>query len=142
MPTPDRFDRLKQALAGRYAVLRELGGGGMAIVYVAEDLKHHRKVAVKVLRPELAAALGHDRFTREIEIAAQLQHPHILPLLDSGEADGFLYYVMPYVEGDSLRDVHRGHASAAQLAQHGVSPGEGLLQTVEALPHRHHWPVT
>jgi eukaryotic-like serine/threonine-protein kinase len=96
MPTPDRFDRLKQALAGRYTVLRELGGGGMAMVYVAEDLKHHRKVAVKVLRPELAAALGPDRFTREIEIAAQVQHPHVLPLLDSSEADGFLYYVMPY----------------------------------------------
>src|SRR5881409_806610 len=76
----------------------------MATVYLADDLKHDRKVAVKVLRPELAAALGADRFTREIHIAARLQHPHILPLLDSGEAEGFLYYVMPYVDGESLRD--------------------------------------
>ena len=96
--------RLQAALADRYRIDRELGQGGMATVYLAEDLKHHRKVAVKVLRPELAAALGPERFLREIEIAARLQHPHILPLLDSGEADGFLYYVMPYVEGESLRD--------------------------------------
>ena len=92
------------ALADRYAIERELGSGGMAIVYLAEDLKHHRKVAVKVLRPELTAALGAERFLREIEIAARLQHPHILPLHDSGAAQGLLYYVMPYVEGDSLRD--------------------------------------
>jgi Tol biopolymer transport system component len=132
MPTPDRFDRLKQALAGRYAVLRELGGGGMAIVYVAEDLKHHRKVAVKVLRPELAAALGHDRFTREIEIAAQLQHPHILPLLDSGEADGFLYYVMPYVDGDSLRDrlVRQGELPVPEAVKL-------LCEIVDALAYAH-----
>ena len=101
---PDSFDRLKTALADRYAIEHELGAGGMATVYLAEDLKHHRKVAVKVLRPELAAALGPDRFLREIEIAAGLQHPHILPLHDSGESGGFLYYVMPYVEGESLRD--------------------------------------
>ncbi len=100
----DLFDRLKTALAGRYAIECELGAGGMATVYLAEDLKHHRKVAVKVLRPELAATLGPERFVREIEIAAKLSHPHILPLFDSGEADGFLYYVMPYVEGESLRD--------------------------------------
>ena len=99
----DQLDRLKSALADRYAIEHELGSGGMATVYLAEDLKHHRKVAVKVLRPELAAALGPERFLREIEIAAQLHHPHILPLYDSGEADGFLYYVMPYVEGESLR---------------------------------------
>ncbi len=98
------IDRLSTALADRYTVVRELGQGGMATVYLAEDLKHHRKVAVKVLRPELAAALGAERFMREIEVAAQLQHPHILPLLDSGQADGFLYYVMPYVDGESLRD--------------------------------------
>jgi tetratricopeptide (TPR) repeat protein/tRNA A-37 threonylcarbamoyl transferase component Bud32 len=91
-------------LASRYAIEREVGAGGMATVYLAADLKHDRKVAVKVLRPELAASLGPDRFLREIKIAAQLQHPHILPLLDSGEADGFLYYVMPYIEGVSLRD--------------------------------------
>ncbi len=100
----DLLERLKAALAGRYAIEREIGSGGMATVYLAEDLKHHRQVALKVLRPELAAALGPERFLREIEIAAQLHHPHILPLYDSGEAHGFLYYVMPYVEGESLRD--------------------------------------
>ncbi len=99
----DALERLRKPLAGRYTVERELGRGGMAIVYLAEDLKHHRKVAVKVLRPELAAALGTERFLREIEIAAQLTHPHILPLHDSGQADEFLYYVMPYIEGESLR---------------------------------------
>ncbi len=97
----DLLDRLKTALADRYAIEHELGAGGMATVYLAEDLKHHRKVAVKVLRPELAAAIGPERFLREIEIAANLTHPHILPLHDSGEANGFLYYVMPYVEGES-----------------------------------------
>ncbi len=100
----DVFERLKIALADRYAIQRELGAGGMATVYLAEDVKHHRKVAVKVMRPELAAVLGAERFLREIEIAANLTHPHILPLHDSGEAAGFLYYVMPYVEGESLRD--------------------------------------
>ena len=100
----DTIDRLKTALSDRYAIERELGAGGMATVYLAEDLKLHRKVALKVLRPELAAALGPERFLREIEIAAKLHHPHILALHDSGEADGFLYYVMPYVEGESLRD--------------------------------------
>ncbi|MCH7716334.1 MAG: protein kinase [Gemmatimonadetes bacterium] len=100
----DTLDRLKTALADRYAIERELGAGGMATVYLAEDLKHHRKVAVKVLRPELAAAIGAERFLREIEVAAQLNHPHILALYDSGEADGYLYYVMPVVEGESLRD--------------------------------------
>ena len=102
--TEDVFTRLKSALADRYSIDRELGAGGMATVYLAEDLKHHRKVAVKVLRPELAASLGVERFVREIEIAANLTHPHILPLHDSGEADGFLYYVMPYIEGESLRE--------------------------------------
>ena len=98
------LDRLKAALADRYTIERELGSGGMATVYLAEDLKHHRQVAVKVLRPDLAAALGAERFLREIEIAAKLTHPHILPLHDSGETAGFLFYVMPYVEGESLRD--------------------------------------
>ncbi|MEO8202186.1 MAG: protein kinase [Gemmatimonadota bacterium] len=96
--------RLAAALADRYRIERELGAGGMATVYLAEDLKHDRKVAVKVLRPHLASTVGPDRFLREIRIAAQLQHPNILPLLDSGEAAGFLFYVMPYVEGQSLRD--------------------------------------
>jgi serine/threonine-protein kinase len=95
---------LAVALATRYRVERELGQGGMATVYLAEDRKHRRQVALKVLRPELAAALGPERFLREIETTANLRHPHILPLYDSGEADGFLYYVMPYVEGESLRD--------------------------------------
>jgi len=96
--------RLQAALVARYALDRELGHGGMATVYLAQDLKHGRPVAIKVLRPELAAALGAERFLREIEIAARLTHPHILPLHDSGEANGFLYYVMPYLEGESLRD--------------------------------------
>jgi len=100
----DAFDRLKAALADQYEIEREIGSGGMANVYLAEDVKHHRQVAVKVLRPDLAAALGPERFLREIEIAANLTHPHILPLHDSGEADGFLYYVMPFIEGETLRD--------------------------------------
>ncbi|MCH7684421.1 MAG: protein kinase [Gemmatimonadetes bacterium] len=100
----DVLDRLKTALADRYAIQEELGAGGMATVYLAEDLKHHRKVAVKVLRPELAAVLGAERFLKEIEVTANLQHPHILPLFDSGEADSFLYYVMPHIQGESLRD--------------------------------------
>ena len=97
-------ERLASALSDRYRIETELGAGGMATVYLAEDLKHHRKVAVKVLRPELAAILGAERFLKEIEVTANLQHPHILPLFDSGEADSFLYYVMPLVEGESLRD--------------------------------------
>ncbi len=100
----DQLSRLTAALAGKYRIERELGAGGMATVYLAEDLKHHRMVAVKVLRPDLAATLGPERFVREIEVAAQLHHPHILPLYDSGEADGFLFYVMPYEAGQSLRE--------------------------------------
>ena len=100
----DQVDRLRAALADRYTLDREIGRGGMAFVYRAHDLQHDRDVAIKVLRPELAAALGTERFLREIHIAARLQHPHILPLYDSGVADGLLYYVMPYVEGESLRD--------------------------------------
>ncbi len=98
------LERLRTALAERYRVERELGHGGMATVYLAEDLKHHRTVAIKVLDPELGAAIGPERFLREIEIAARLQHPNILALHDSGSADGLLYFVMPYVEGESLRD--------------------------------------
>ncbi len=97
------LDRLTTALADSYTIKREIGAGGMASVYLAEDLKHRRDVAVKVLRPELSASLGVDRFMREIEISAKLTHPHILMLIDSGEADGFLYYVMPFVDGESLR---------------------------------------
>ncbi len=100
----DRLDDLKAALQGRYEIERELGHGGMATVYLANDIRHHRQVAVKVLRPDLAAALGPERFLREIRIAANLTHPHILPLHDSGEAEGFLYYVMPYIKGQTLRD--------------------------------------
>jgi TolB-like protein/tRNA A-37 threonylcarbamoyl transferase component Bud32 len=96
--------RLTAALAGRYAVQKEVGRGGMAAVYLAEDQKHRRRVAIKVLNPDLAAVLGAERFLREIELAAGLTHPHILPVYDSGNADGFLFYVMPYVEGESLRD--------------------------------------
>jgi serine/threonine-protein kinase len=126
------LDAVRAALADRYAVARELGQGGMATVYLAEDLKHHRKVAVKVLRPELAAALGAERFTREIEIGAQLQHPHVLPLLDSGEAGGVLYYVMPYVDGESLRE---------RLVRVGELPVHEavklLCEIVDALSHAH-----
>ena len=99
--------RLRAALAGRYEIERELGSGGMATVFKARDLRHGRSVAIKVLRPDLAAAVGGERFLREIGIAAQLQHPHILTLIDSGEADDLLYYVMPFVEGESLRSVLR-----------------------------------
>ena len=114
----DTPSRLNAALADRYRIERELGRGGMATVYLAEDRKHHRSVAVKVLHPYLAANLGADRFLREIEIAARLNHPHILTLIDSGESDGFLYYVMPYVEGESMRQ---------RLAR------QGRLPLVEAL---------
>ena len=98
------LERLRAALADRYALERELGHGGMATVYLARDLRHGRAVAIKVLRPEIAAALGPERFLREIEVAARLTHPHILALHDSGQAGGSLYYVMPYIEGESLRD--------------------------------------
>lgn len=100
----DVLQRLTAALADRYEIEREAGQGGTAVVYLARDLKHGRKVAIKVLRSELAASLGSDRFLKEIQITAQLQHPHILPLHDSGAADGILYYVMPYVDGESLRE--------------------------------------
>src|SRR2546429_2837858 len=126
------FDRVAAALADRYRLIRELGSGGMATVYLAEDMRHRRQVAVKVLRPELAATLGADRFTQEIDAVAQFQHPHILPLLDSGEASGFLYYVMPYVEGEPLRD---------RLARHGELPIHDavkiLVEVVDALAYAH-----
>ena len=129
---PADFARLKDALATRYGLIRELGSGGMATVYLAEDLRHHRNVAVKVLRPELAASLGSERFFREIETAARLQHPHILPLLDSGEADGYYYYVMPYVQGESLRE---------RIDKHGELPIPEALrilrEVVDALAEAH-----
>ena len=121
----DVLDRLKAALVDRYAMERELGRGGMATVYLAEDLKHKRKVAVKVLHPELTAVVGPERFVGEIRILAKLSHPHILPLHDSGQADSFLYYVMPYVEGESLRGrlsrethlpIHEAVSIARQMA--------------------------
>jgi eukaryotic-like serine/threonine-protein kinase len=99
----DHSDRLATALRDRYRVERELGAGGMATVYLAFDHKHDRKVALKVLKPELAAVLGAERFVVEIKTTAALQHPHILPLFDSGTADGFLYYVMPFIAGETLR---------------------------------------
>lgn len=97
-------DALISALAGRYTFEREIGEGGMAMVYLATDLKHNRQVAIKVLKEDLAAVVGEERFLAEIETTAGLQHPHILPLFDSGGADGFLFYAMPYVEGETLRD--------------------------------------
>jgi len=128
MATQLPLDKLRAALSGSYTIDRELGRGGMATVYLAQDGKHERLVALKVLHPDLAASLGPDRFLREIKLAARLNHPHILPLHDSGEADGFLFYVMPYVEGESLRErldrehrlnvdeaVHHGRAIASAL---------------------------
>ncbi|HXI21795.1 MAG TPA: serine/threonine-protein kinase, partial [Gemmatimonadales bacterium] len=126
------LERLAAALADRYQIQRELGQGGMATVYLAEDLKHRRPVAIKVLRPELAATLGPTRFMQEIEIAARLQHPHILPVHDSGESGGFLFYVMPYVEGESLRE---------RLASRGELPIHDavrlLIEVTDALAYAH-----
>ena len=115
----DQLARLQAALTGRYTIEHELGRGGMATVYLAQDLKHGRPIALKVLRPDLAAALGPGRFLREIEIAARLTHPNILPLHDSGEAGGLLYYVMPYVDGESLR---------SRLAREGPLPLDQALE--------------
>ncbi len=103
IPETHLTDRLSAAVADRYRIERELGSGGMATVYLAQDLKHDRKVALKVLKPELAAVLGAERFVVEIKTTAALQHPQILPLFDSGTADGFLYYVMPFIDGETLR---------------------------------------
>jgi Tol biopolymer transport system component len=124
--------KLVDALRDRYVLERELGQGGMATVYLAHDVRHRRPVAVKVLRPELAATLGADRFLLEIETAARFQHPHILPLLDSGEASGFLYYVMPYIDGESLR---------ARLTREGELPVHEtvklLIEVTDALAYAH-----
>src|SRR5881396_3673854 len=103
-PVRDAVAVVTAALGDRYAIDRELGRGGMATVYVAQDRRHAREVAIKVLRPDVAAAIGAERFLREIAIAARLTHPHVLPLIDSGQADGSLYYVMPYVRGETLRE--------------------------------------
>ena len=103
-PDSDPVERLRASLADRYEILDQVGQGGMATVYLARDIKHERNVALKVLRPELSASLGAERFLREIRVAANLQHPNILALYDSGDADGALYFVMPFVEGESLRD--------------------------------------
>jgi serine/threonine-protein kinase len=124
--------RLSAALAGHYRLERPLGAGGMATVYLAHDLKHDRKVALKVLKPELAAVLGADRFVVEIRTTASLQHPHILPLFDSGTADGFLYYVMPYIEGETIRD------RLNRETQFGVDDAIRLAREVaEALDYAH-----
>ena len=122
----DQLQRLGVVVADRYVVERELGGGGMAMVYLARDLKHERHVALKVLRPELAAAIGSERFLQEIQILARLSHPHVLPFYDSGEADGLLYYVMAYIEGPSLRarmmqDGQLAVDEATQIARHVAS---------------------
>ena len=115
----DLREQLQDGLADRYRLERELGRGGMATVFLAHDLRHDRPVALKVLHPELAATLGPERFQREIRTTARLQHPHILPVLDSGEAAGQLWYTMPYVEGESLRD---------RLRREGQLPLDDALQ--------------
>jgi serine/threonine protein kinase/Flp pilus assembly protein TadD len=117
-------EQLESALAARYRLERELGRGGMATVYLAQDLRHDRRVALKVLHPELSSALGPDRFLREIKLAARLNHPHIVPLFDSGEAGGYLFYVMPLVEGESLRD---------RLLRDGQIPTDEALQIVRGI---------
>ena len=120
----DTTARLNAVLEGRYRIERELGAGGMAMVYLADDLKHERKVALKVLKPELAAVVGAERFLAEIKTTAGLQHPHILPLHDSGEADGFLFYVMPYVDGETLRE---------RIDREGQLPVEEALRIATAV---------
>jgi TolB-like protein len=120
-PEPEQsiLERLRAALAGRYRIERQLGQGGMATVFLAHDLRHERDVAIKVLHPELAASMGAERFEREIKLAAKLHHPHILALFDSGEADSLFYYVMPFVQGESLRD---------RIAREQMLPVDDALQ--------------
>ena len=124
----DKLARLKTALDEKYKIESEIGRGGAAVVYLAFDQKHRRRVAVKVLRPEVANALGPERFLREIEIAAQLTHPHILPLYDSGEAESFLFYVMPYIEGDTLEDrmVKEGRLTVSESLRIAVQVSDAL----------------
>ena len=130
----DALTRLTTALTDRYAIERELGAGGMATVYLAHDVRHDRPVALKVLRPELAAILGGERFLKEIRLTANLQHPHILGLHDSGEADGLVYYVMPYVEGESLRQrLEREHQLPVEDAIRIATEVAGALDYA----HRH-----
>ena len=125
-------DRLSAALSGRYRIERELGAGGMATVYLAEDLKHDRKVAIKVLKPELAAVLGAERFVVEIKTTAAMSHPHILPLFDSGTADGFLFYVMPYIQGETIRE------KLNRETQFGVDEAVRIArETADALDYAH-----
>jgi serine/threonine protein kinase/Tfp pilus assembly protein PilF len=128
-------EKLNESLAGRYHVTRELGKGGMATVFLAEDLRHGRDVALKVLHPELASALGSDRFLREIRLAARLNHPRILPLFDSGEAAGFLYYVMPYIDGESLRD--RLNRDKQLTLEEALDIGKSVASALD-YAHRHH----
>ena len=148
------LDRLKSNLSDRYTLERELGAGGMATVYLATDVRHDREVAIKVLHPELSASIGAERFEREIKLAAKLQHPHILGLYDSGETDKLLYYVMPFVKGESLRDrLNRegqltiddaiqialevadalGHAHAQGIVHRDIKPENILLSGGHAL---------
>lgn len=150
----DTFRRLRESIGSRYGIERELGRGGMATVFLAKDLKHDREVAIKVLHPDLAATIGAERFEREIKLAAKLQHPHILGLYDSGDADGLLYYVMPFVKGESLRDrIDRekmlpiddairitlevasalGHAHAQGIIHRDIKPENILLSGEHAL---------
>ncbi len=126
------LDRVTSAFATRYPIERELGRGGMATVYLAHDPKHGRLVAVKVFRPELATSVGAERFLREIQVAARLTHPHILPLHDSGEVEGLLYYVMPYIDGESLRD--------RLQREHRLEPDQALVlgrEVADALDYAH-----
>ncbi|HLB54936.1 MAG TPA: serine/threonine-protein kinase, partial [Gemmatimonadales bacterium] len=128
----DTLERLQFRLADRYLVEREIGKGGMATVFLARDIRHEREVAIKVLHPELAASIGAERFDREIKVSARLQHPHILALIDSGDAEGLLYYVMPFVRGESLRD---------RLEREGQLPLDDAIQialeVADALGHAH-----
>ncbi len=133
---PEVTSRLSTALANRYRIERHLGAGGMATVYLAEDLKHKRKVAVKVLRPELAAVLGAERFLQEITTTANLQHPHILPLFDSGEADSFLYYVMPFIDGETLRDKLNRETQLG--INEAVSITTAIADALDSAHHRRH----